>query len=190
VLTNVDASQNWSLVCCLIEVVVELITVAIYATMFYRLHSKRRLHKSMNARDSARSTLYLAQLRTGSAPATPAFAVHTPGYAGPAPYGPPRYDATAVARADEDAEVKDRARATQYALGAAESRPFALQAVPAARTTPRTAQATFGAAVGATLEAPAPPVQHLLAPGEKVYAAVGIPDAYASPLASPCGMGR
>ncbi|KAF2149865.1 hypothetical protein K461DRAFT_229711 [Myriangium duriaei CBS 260.36] len=63
--------QNWSLVCCIIEVVVEAITISIYAVVAYRFWSKRRLQKSMSKRDRARSDLYLAQLK--SQPNTPAW---------------------------------------------------------------------------------------------------------------------
>ncbi|KAF4634580.1 hypothetical protein G7Y89_g3527 [Cudoniella acicularis] len=51
---------NWSLVCYLIEIVLEYITVILYGIVFYRYYSKQRLRKSMNVRDRARSDLYLA----------------------------------------------------------------------------------------------------------------------------------
>ena len=57
--------------CCIIEVVVELLCVIIYGIVFYRFYSKRKLRKSMANRDRARSDLYLAQLRSQSAPNTP-----------------------------------------------------------------------------------------------------------------------
>ncbi|KAB8337041.1 hypothetical protein FH972_021345 [Carpinus fangiana] len=66
--------QNWSLICCLIEVVVEVLTILIYGVVFYRYYSKRKLRKSMAVRDRARSDLYLAQLRSQSAPNTPGLA--------------------------------------------------------------------------------------------------------------------
>ncbi|KAK3115140.1 hypothetical protein LTR53_005824 [Teratosphaeriaceae sp. CCFEE 6253] len=66
--------QNWSLVCCIIEVVVETITIAVYGVVFYRFYSKKQLRKSMANRDRARSDLYLAQLRGQSAPNTPGLA--------------------------------------------------------------------------------------------------------------------
>jgi len=69
--------QNWSLVCCIIEVVVELATIAVYGIIFYRYFSKRRLRKSMAGRDKARSDLYLAQLRSQSAPNTPGLNPYT-----------------------------------------------------------------------------------------------------------------
>ncbi|KJZ73607.1 hypothetical protein HIM_06940 [Hirsutella minnesotensis 3608] len=66
--------QNWSLVCIIIEVVVEVISIALYSFVFWRYYTKRRLFKSMDLRDRARSDLYLAQLRSQSAPNTPGFA--------------------------------------------------------------------------------------------------------------------
>ena len=54
-LTN--SAQSWSFICCIIEVVVETITVGIYGVIFYRYYSKHQLHKAMDARDKARSDL-------------------------------------------------------------------------------------------------------------------------------------
>jgi len=56
--------------------------IAIYGIVFYRFWSKNRLRKSMDTRDRARTDLYLAQLRTQSAPNTPGFAQtpRTPGF--------------------------------------------------------------------------------------------------------------
>ena len=71
--------QSWSLVCIIIEIVVEAMVILLYAIVFYRYYTKRRLHKSMDTRDKARSDLYLAQLRTQSAPNTPGFGPKTPG---------------------------------------------------------------------------------------------------------------
>lgn len=86
-------------------------------------------------------------------------------------------------------DVKEPGRATQHALGAANAKPFPLQAAPGPRTTPRAAQTAFAVGGPVTVEALTPSVQHPLAPGEQTYASVAIPDAYASPLASPHGMG-
>ncbi|EGX96750.1 hypothetical protein CCM_01408 [Cordyceps militaris CM01] len=65
--------QNWSLICMVIEIVVEVICITLYSVVFYRYYTKRRLTKSMDMRDRARSDLYLAQLRSMSAPNTPGF---------------------------------------------------------------------------------------------------------------------
>ncbi|POR32052.1 Uncharacterized protein TPAR_07703 [Tolypocladium paradoxum] len=70
--------QNWTLICIIIEVVVEVISIALYSVVFYRYYTKRRLFKSMDLRDRARSDLYLAQLRTQSAPNTPGFGPKSP----------------------------------------------------------------------------------------------------------------
>ncbi|KAM6488487.1 hypothetical protein HDV62DRAFT_28709 [Trichoderma sp. SZMC 28011] len=73
--------QNWTLICIIIEVVLEVISILLYSVIFYRYYSKRRLHKSMDVRDRARSDLYLAQLRSQSAPNTPGFP-RSPGMGG------------------------------------------------------------------------------------------------------------
>lgn len=66
-----NIQQDWGLVCAVIEIVVEVLVVLIYAVVFYRFWSKRKLAKSMGRRDKARSDLYLAQLRLQSAPQHP-----------------------------------------------------------------------------------------------------------------------
>ncbi|KAK7711170.1 hypothetical protein SLS64_002251 [Diaporthe eres] len=78
--------QNWSLICMIIEVVIEVISITLYSVVFYRYHTKRKLMKSMDMRDKARSDLYLAQLRSQSAPNTPGFGPKSPGFA--SYYGP------------------------------------------------------------------------------------------------------
>jgi hypothetical protein len=75
-----DETQSWSLICCIIEVVVETITILIYGIVFYRYYSKRKLRKAMDVRDHARSDLYLAQLRSQSAPNTPGFGPQSPSF--------------------------------------------------------------------------------------------------------------
>lgn len=70
----------------IIEVVLEAISITLYSIVFYRYYSKRRLMKSMDVRDKARSDLYLAQLRTQSAPNTPGFGPKSPSFA--PVYGP------------------------------------------------------------------------------------------------------
>ncbi|KAI9818230.1 MAG: hypothetical protein M1827_000855 [Pycnora praestabilis] len=159
--------QNWSLVCCLIEVVVETITIAIYSIVFYRFYSKRKLRKSMDVRDRARSDLYLAQLRSQSAPNTPGFAPNTP-----------RFPGTGVD--DISAAEQGESYGTQYAqkhLSVQQPKPFALQPPPI-----RVQQATPQVQQGGFETAP----QHVpAAPGEQQYDAVPIPGAYAAPVASP-----
>ncbi|PHH62031.1 hypothetical protein CDD81_7655 [Ophiocordyceps australis] len=80
--------QNWALVCIIIEVVIEAISIALYSLVFYRYYTKRRLFKSMDLRDRARSDLYLAQLRSQSAPNTPGFAGPRSPALGPSPKSP------------------------------------------------------------------------------------------------------
>lgn len=70
----------------IIEVVIEVISITLYSVVFYRYHTKRKLMKSMDMRDKARSDLYLAQLRSQSAPNTPGFGPKSPGFA--SVYGP------------------------------------------------------------------------------------------------------
>ena len=162
------SSQNWSLVCCLIEVVVETITIAIYSMVFYRYWSKKRLRKSMDTRDKARSDLYLAQLRSQSAPNTPGFGPMSPRL--------PSDSKDPLSRAEEG-EGTQFARATPSFN---QPRPFQLQAPPIRiqNATPRPAQEGFE-------QAPAPATHVPAAPGEKTYDAVPIPGAYGSPLSSP-----
>ena len=72
--------QDWTLICIIIELVVEIISISLYSIVFYRYWSKRKLRKSMDVRDKARSDLYLAQLRTQSAPNTPGFGPKSPAF--------------------------------------------------------------------------------------------------------------
>ncbi|KAK7417190.1 hypothetical protein QQZ08_011713 [Neonectria magnoliae] len=70
--------QNWAMICIIIEVVIEVLCIILYSVVFYRYYTKRRLFKSMDMRDRARSDLYLAQLRNQSAPNTPGFGPKSP----------------------------------------------------------------------------------------------------------------
>ncbi|KAL5121828.1 hypothetical protein ACEQ8H_000043 [Pleosporales sp. CAS-2024a] len=186
--------QNWSLVCCLIEVVVELLCVIIYGIVFYRFWSKRKLRKSMAMRDRARSDLYLAQLRSQSAPNTPGFGPLSPRSGGwrPPPGHPMYVDAHSAAEAGESDKV-------QYASvrEIVQPQPFTLAAPPIRITgaTPKMSQSGFDAPVRTgTASPPLPPAspgfqerhnEHVnAAPGEQQYASVPIPGPY-TPLASP-----
>lgn len=62
----------------IIEIIIEIISITLYSIVFYRYWSKRKLLKTMNMRDKARSDLYLAQLRVQSAPNTPGFGPKSP----------------------------------------------------------------------------------------------------------------
>ncbi|KAF1965042.1 hypothetical protein BU23DRAFT_490971 [Bimuria novae-zelandiae CBS 107.79] len=183
--------QNWSLVCCIIEVVVETLCIIIYAIVFYRFWSKRKLRKSMAMRDKARSDLYLAQLRSQSAPNTPGFGPLSPRSGGwrPPPGHPQYYDPQSQAEAGESDRVQ-----YAYAREIAQPQPFSLKAPPIKVTgaTPKLDQSGFDAP--ARTQTTSPPLSPGLAgrqndhvgaaPGEQQYASVPIPGAY-QPLASP-----
>ena len=184
--------QNWALVCCIIEVVVEVLVIAIYGIVFYRFWSKRKLRKSMAMRDRARSDLYLAQLRSQSAPNTPGFGPMSPRSGGwrPPPGHPMYVDPHSAAEAGESDKVQ-----YAYAREIAQPQPFTLQAPPIKVTgaTPKVEQNGFDAPPRAHTVSPplaSPGFQerrneHVgAAPGEQQYAAVPIPGAY-TPLASP-----
>lgn len=198
--------QNWSLVCCLIEVIVEVITISIYAVVFYRYYSKRRLRKSMAKRDTARSDLYLAQLRSQSAPNTPGIA--SPRDGGYNPMFSPRFVGMAEKNTDELSTAEEGDANVRYvsATPPSSQKPFTLQTPPLKKVTPKLAQGGFerpvpaifttGTADGAEpspaqlspwspakIEEPEP-VHHETG-GSSKYEAVPIPGAYASPINSP-----
>ncbi|KAF2419020.1 hypothetical protein EJ08DRAFT_673349 [Tothia fuscella] len=183
--------QDWSLICCIIEVVVEVLTIIIYGIVFYRFYSKRKLRKSMAVRDRARSDLYLAQLRSQSVP-------NTPGFAGPlsARDGgwrpPPSHSMN-----KDPLSMAEEGEGVQYAVAAprafAEPKPFSLMPAPAkavpAIASPKPKAAAFASS---PTQPPASPgfqeqrQEHVpAAPGERSYGDVQIPGSYASPLNSP-----
>ncbi|CAI7580339.1 unnamed protein product [Penicillium bialowiezense] len=178
--------QDWGLVCAIIEVVIEVLVIAIYVVVFYRVWSKRKLMKSMDTRDNARSDLYLAQLRLQSAP-------NTPGFAGFSSY-PPKSPFYAAAPVDPySAAEKGQSAPTQYAAPLSPTRPkpaFQLQPPPikVQQPTPQTAQQEFAPYPQTPSPPPSsqrvsPPVHAISPPGERTYAAVPIPGAYGSPMA-------
>lgn len=186
--------QDWSLVCCIIEVVVEVLCIIIYSFVFYRFWSKRKLRKSMAQRDRARSDLYLAQLRSQSAPNTPGFGPLSPRSGGwkPPPGHPMHVDPHAAAEAGESNHVQ-----YAYTREIAQPQPFALQMPPIKVTsaTPKLEQDGFDAPARTQTVSPNPPStaaaaverrnEHVsAAPGEQTYAAVPIPSAYTT-LTSP-----
>ena len=177
--------QNWSLVCCVIEVVIELIVIAIYGIVFYRFWSKNRLRKSMDARDRARTDLYLAQLRTQSAPNTPGFAQtpRTPGF--------PTYNKSVDAYSLAEQGIHYAASTTAPTSNATSS-PFKLQAPPIRihQATPKPPSDGFEQQQPAVRSisppmSPPPEVrvhEHMAgAAGEQQYEAVPIPGAYTPP---------
>jgi hypothetical protein len=182
------------LICCIIEVIVETITILIYGVVFYRYYSKRRLRKTMDIRDRARSDLYLAQLRTQSAPNTPGFGPLSPSYS--AHMKSPRFPPNAYTHM-KDIEEGNAEPAYEPGTRFVEAKPafkkpakpFALQPVPvksmSAHSSPKTPQSSASFA-------PPPPARYTspmqstterapVAPGEQQYEAVPIPGAYAVP---------
>lgn len=176
--------QNWSMICIIIEIVVEVICVTLYSVVFYRYYTKRRLAKSMDLRDRARSDLYLAQLRSQSAP-------NTPGFAGPkspalSQYAmSPRHPPAAYRNlADiEESPFTPGGRVAEPQSQFAQPQPqagFKLQAPPvkAPSATPKVKQGDFSPTEPS--RQPTPPQQHApVADDEPVYDAVPIPGAYA-----------
>ncbi|KAJ5166611.1 uncharacterized protein N7482_005392 [Penicillium canariense] len=173
--------QDWGLVCAIIEVVIELLVLLIYAVVAYRIWTKRRLMKSMDTRDKARSDLYLAQLRLQSAPNTPGF----PGFSSYPPKSPYGVHVDPYSAAEKG---QAEPTTTQYASPRSPTRPtssFQLQPPPirVQQATPRAPQEGFAAPPAP--RSPSPPrnePQHMAAaPGEENYGAVPIPGAYTSP---------
>ncbi|KAL3437979.1 hypothetical protein BDV09DRAFT_161466 [Aspergillus tetrazonus] len=165
--------QDWGLVCAVIEIVIEVLVILIYAVVFYRFWSKRKLAKSMDRRDKARSDLYLAQLRLQSAPNTPGF-----------PLSPKSPWVSTTMQDPYSSAEKGEATPTQFATPASPTRPqptFQLQPPPirVQHATPKSEQEEFSAPA----PTPSPPQEHMgAAPGERTYEAVPIPVAYASPM--------
>lgn len=187
--------QSWSLVCCIIEVVIETITIAIYSVIFYRYYSKRKLRKSMHIRDRARSDLYLAQLRSQSASNTPSFGPLSPSFS---QYGvkSPRFPPSAYAnnRGFDHASIIEEG--TQFAEAKPNFnswlpvKPFTLQDPPV-KTHAASAKKGAGGGGAERSVSPVPEqaenrIEHApMAPREQTYAAVPIPGAYVGGMKSP-----
>ncbi|KAL7629243.1 hypothetical protein AAE478_000763 [Parahypoxylon ruwenzoriense] len=185
--------QNWALICIIIEIVIDVITITLYSVVFYRYYTKRRLAKSMDLRDRARSDLYLAQLRSQSAPNTPGFGPKSPSFSQYAMS--PRFPPSAYKSLSDISEAEGPSftpgaqivepQSTFAAQGKAGDKPFKLQAPPikAPSATPKLGQGAFRTPT--TPNAPGPSSaaninEHgPVAPGEVQYAAVPIPGAYA-----------
>jgi hypothetical protein len=164
--------QNWALICCIIEIVVEVFVLSIYGYVFYRFYSKRKLRKSMAVRDRARSDMYLAQLRSQSAPNTPGgpLSPRDGGWRPPADYN---------ANQDEGAYAPTK---TQFA----EPQPFQLMPAPS-RAKPAAKSGLSSSTTTSPPQSPVVEVRQVHAPvaeGETNYGSVAIPGAYAEP-ASP-----
>ncbi|KAL1304909.1 hypothetical protein AAFC00_003826 [Neodothiora populina] len=194
--TLVCRLQNWSLVCCVIEIIVETISIAIYGVVFYRFYSKRQLRKSMAKRDTARSDLYLAQLRSRSAPNTPGlngpYSARDGGWKAPVSY----YDA--LPEVEEGPSESGNVQYVDASRPAPGPKPFVLQPPPIKvhGATPKMQQAGFTPIHhndNSLAMAPQSPLltreqqqEHVAAaPGERVYESVPIPGAYSSPINSP-----
>jgi len=179
--------QNWTLICIIIEIVIEVICITLYSIVFYRYYTKRRLAKSMDLRDRARSDLYLAQLRSQSAPNTPGFGPKSPALSQYAMS--PRHPPAAFRNlADiEESPFTPGGRVAEPSSQFSPSQPqsgFVLQAPPvkAPSATPKTKQAAFVAEE--PVRQPSPPQIQVQPPAaaaddEPVYDAVPIPGAYA-----------
>jgi hypothetical protein len=178
--------QNWTLICIIIEIVVEVICITLYSIVFYRYYTKRRLHKSMDLRDRARSDMYLAQLRNQSAPNTPGFGPKSPAFSQYAlsPRFPPNTYKN-LGDIEESPFTPGAPVAEPESAFAKKKQPtFKLQAPPtkAPSATPKLGQGTFAA--DSDERAPTPPTENRQAHGpvasdEPVYEAVPIPGAYA-----------
>jgi len=195
--------QSWAMICMIIEITVAIFTITLYSVVFYRYWSKRRLHKTMDMRDKARSDLYLAQLKLQSAPNTPGFGAKSPTfsqYAMSPRFPPSTYQSLGALE-------EDNANASPFTPGGqrlvdrqssfsqqVETKPFKLQAAPAKATpaTPKVSSPVTPTSSSATASLPPPPpgppprqgtnsLGHgPVAPGEQQYDAVPIPGAYAN----------
>ncbi|OAA73995.1 hypothetical protein ISF_00896 [Cordyceps fumosorosea ARSEF 2679] len=187
--------QNWSLICMIIEIVVEVICITLYSVVFYRYYTKRRLTKSMDMRDRARSDLYLAQLRSMSAP-------NTPGFVSGGPKSPAAFSTYAMSPRHPPAAYQNMGagpvpEASPFTPGGqnvvvpdsqfgSPSPGFKLQRPPAKApsATPKLGGGAFTPTSATPPPAPdfAQPLPQQLAPqaaNEPVYDAVPIPGAYA-----------
>jgi hypothetical protein len=137
----------------------------------------------MDNRDKARSDLYLAQLRTQTAPNTPGFGPLSPSYStyAKSPRLPPSASfATSASDAEEGYAPGTRFVDASRPGAAAPAKPFALQAPPIKihaaspkSSVPSMRSFTPPAPAAETHAGHAP-----VAPGEQQYAAVPIPGAY------------
>ncbi|KAK2750118.1 hypothetical protein FQN57_004613 [Myotisia sp. PD_48] len=170
--------QDWVLICIIIEIIVDIITIVIYAVIFYRFYSKRKLRKSMNVRDKARSDLYLSHLRSQSAPNTPGYPL-SPG----STYYPPTKHESSYVDSDDGTHTQYAQVKTPSVAVTASHRPFQLQPPPL-RSNDGTGRSGSMSSVANSPSSPR--MSHFAAgPGEQAYGAVPIPTAYASPLSSP-----
>lgn len=172
-----------------------MISITLYSIVFYRYYSKRRLTKSMDMRDKARSDLYLAQLRTQSAPNTPGFGPKSPAFSMAGPKSPafsqyalsPRLPPSATYRSLGDIEEASPFTPGGQRLQVPQSsftkptadKGFKLQAPPS-KAPSATRQKGFSPVEETAPGLPQNFSSHgPVAPGEQQYDAVPIPGAYA-----------
>ncbi|KAL7269956.1 hypothetical protein RUND412_007350 [Rhizina undulata] len=55
--------QDWVLVCAIIEIIIETLTIALHVFAFWRISTRLQLRKSMDVRDRARHDLWLTKLK-------------------------------------------------------------------------------------------------------------------------------
>lgn len=165
--------------------VVEVISITLYSIVFYRYYSKRKLHKTMDMRDKARSDLYLAQLRTQTAPNTPGFGPKSPAFSQYAlsPRFPPQtYKSLGDIEEAGSPFTPGGNRLVEPPSAfskPAEKTSFNLQPAPKKANPATPKSASFR-----TPTSPTPPTPNFtshapVAPGEVQYDAVPIPGAYA-----------
>lgn len=181
----------------IIEIVVEVISIILYSVVFYRYYTKRKLTKSMDMRDKARSDLYLAQLRSQSAPNTPGFGPKSPAFSQYGPKSPafsqyamsPRFPPAAYKSLDNIEEASPFTPGGRVAVPEStfnkpvDTKPFKLQAPPfkAPSATPKMSSKGFSPVDGTAPELPSVTVSDHgpVAPSEPTYDDVPIPGAYA-----------
>lgn len=139
----------------------------------------------MDTRDRARSDLYLAQLRSQSAPNTPGFGPLSPSFSQHAKS--PRFPPSAYNASNPQSNAEEGFAGTRFVEAKPTSsvtvKPFQLQPPPIKvhSATPKTQQGAFGELPTQTERQ----AEHVTAaPGETQYASVPIPGAYV-PLTSP-----
>lgn len=174
---------------------IDVITITLYSVVFYRYYTKRRLAKSMDLRDRARSDLYLAQLRSQSAPNTPGFGPKSPSfsqYAMSPRFPPSAYKSLGDIEEGQapsftpGAQVVEPPSAFASQNTKAADKPFKLQAPPtkAPSATPKLGQGAFRTPTTPDATGPSFSNNNVnehgpVAPGEIQYDAVPIPGAYA-----------
>ncbi|KAI1006010.1 hypothetical protein K3495_g2211 [Podosphaera aphanis] len=173
--------QNWTLLCCIIETVLESITILLYGVVFYRYHSKQRLRKSMDIRDRARSDLYLAQVQSQLSP-NPLLTPYLQQPSSPqAVYQ--KQPTTAVVNTSTTRFIEVRP------TSAVTAKPFTLQPPPAKNVSVTHGDHESVKSTSVTY-LPGHTFQHAIAaPGERAYEVVPIPSPYKKPMAlfSPLG---